>query len=299
MITFHKLRVFITVYERGSFNRAAGDLLLAQSAVSEHIADLEASFGVTLFTRTSNGVRPTPAGEVLYEYAGRLLALLAEAERAVLRVDEGRGLSIAATPGLSAHLLPPLLRQFQAQHPDAAVSLHTPLTAELLRDVLGGVYDLGFVEADAGDLPDMPSLGRREVRQVEYAVVVSRAHPWAARQTVTLAELARQPFINRLPTSRMRRWLEGLLAQRGVRLNTAAELDNPDAIRIALLNNMGVGVLPDYVTEREAASGELIRLHVDGLTLRRAVLLVWDARRPFTPVQRAFVRVVVGGDGLG
>ncbi len=294
MITFHKLRVFVTVYERGSFNRAAGELFLAQSAVSEHIADLEASFGAALFTRTSSGVLPTPAGEVLYDYALRLLALLAEAERALLRADTARGLSVAATPGLSVHLLPPWLHQFQTAHPDAAVTLHTPLTSELLRDVLGGVYDLGVLEGDDSDVPDLPALGRQTVRQVEYAVTVSRAHPWAGRTRVTPAELARQPFINRLPTSRMRRWLERLLAARGIRLNTTAELDNPDAIRIAVLNNMGVGVLPDYVTAREAANGEIVRLEVDGLPLQRAVLLVWDARRPFTPVQRAFVRVVTG-----
>ncbi len=297
MITLHKLHLFVAVYERGSFNRAAADLTLAQSAVSGHIADLEASFGVALFTRTAQGARPTPAGDLLYDHARRILALVVETERAMLQLEgaAGRTLAVAATPGVSAHLLPPWLSQFQSAYPKVAVSLQTPLTADLVRDLLDGAYDLGYLEGDEGEVLDHPALGVMRVRDVAYAVTVSHLHPWAARASVRVEELPDQPFINRLPSSRMRRWLEPLLRVRAVHLNTVAELDNPDAIKVAVLNGMGIGILPDYVTAREVASGELARLTIDGLPLTRAIVLVWDKRRPLTPMQRAFARVTLGG----
>lgn len=293
MITFHKLRLFVTVYDRGSFNRAAGELFLPQSAVSQHIQSLEAAFGAALFIRTTQGVRPTPAADVLYDYAVRMLALLAEAERAISRT-EARQLAVTATPGVSVYLLPPWLKAFRDEYPNVSVSLNTALTIEVVQGVLKGRYDLGFLEGDLAEL-DHSHLGRMIVRSITYYLAVSPAHAWAQRETITLAELADQPFTNRLPTSRMRRWLEGLLAERGLRLRTTAELDSPDAIKSALLSDMGVGILPDYAVTGEAERGEIRLLNIAELDLTRSLLLVWDKRQPLTPIQRAFVRVATGG----
>jgi DNA-binding transcriptional LysR family regulator len=293
MITLHKLKLFIVVYERGSFNAAAGELYMAQSAVSQHINDLEAALGAKLFVRGARGVRPTPAGDMLYDYAGRILGLLAEAERSIMALDPAgeHRLVVSATPGVSVYLLPVWLQQFQLTHTGVNVSLQTALTYEVVRDVLNGRYDLGFLEGELQEL-DNEALGRMRVSDVEYLVAVHPAHPWAGRGTIDVSELAAQPFINRQPTSRMRRWLEQILSARGVRLRNTAELDSPDAIKYALLNNMGVAILPDYALKREAERGEIHLLRIDGLDLLRPLMLVWDKRQPFTPIQRAFISLL-------
>jgi LysR family transcriptional regulator, low CO2-responsive transcriptional regulator len=292
-LTLHKLKLFIVVYDRGSFNQAAQELFMAQSAVSQHIQSLEAALGTPLFERTSRGVRPTPAGDVLYDYAGRILQLLAEAERAIMQIDQAQqhSLSVAATPGVSVYLLPPWLQQFQQTHPNVNVSLQTALTAEVVRDVLNGRYDLGFLEGDLLEL-DQEALGKIRFRDVAYPVVVQTAHPWAERDTVSAVELATQPFINRQPNSRARRWLETTLSAYGVRLRNSAELDSPGAIKYALLNNMGVAVLPDYAVQREAERSELHLLRLVETDLKRPLMLVWDRRRPFSAIQRSFLNLL-------
>lgn len=296
MVTFHKLRLFVAVYERGSFNQAAGDLYLAQSAVSQHIQSLEAAFGATLFTRTAQGVKPTTAGETLYEYAVKMLALLTEAERAIMRVDqpEARQLTVAGTPGVSTYLLTPWLKSFQSEYPSVAVSMNTALTVDVIQDVLKGKYDLGFLEGDLAEL-DQPNLSRTRLRDIAYYVAVNSAR-WAGRETISLDELKQEAFINRQPSSRTRRWLEEQLDARGIRLRTTAELDSPGAIKYALLNDVGVGILPEYAVTREAERGEIRLLRIDELDLTRPLMLVWDKRQPLTAIQRAFVRTAMGGD---
>lgn len=264
---------------------------MAQSAVSQHIQSLEAALGTALFERSPRGVQPTQAGELLYKYAGRILGLLAEAEREIMQIDQAqnRQLVVSATPGVSVYLLPVWFQQFRQTHPHINVSMQTPLTFEVVRDVLNRRYDLGFLEGELAEL-DHEALGRMRVRDVEYFVTVDAAHPYAERGTIRLDELAAQPFINRQPSSRMRRWLENLLSQYGVRLNNVAELDSLDAIKVALTNKMGdCAILPDYAVARDAERGEIRLLRLENVELKRPLLLVWDKRQPFSPIQRAFI----------
>ncbi len=293
MITLHKLKLFIVVYERGSFNRAAQELYLSQSAISQHMHSLEAALGASLFERSPQGVQPTPAGELLYDYARKMLNLLAEAEREIMQVDQVQNhqLTVSATPGISVYLLPVWLQQFQVAYPNINVSLQTVLTAEVVRDVLNGRYDLGFLEGELEEL-DAEHLGKMRLLDIDYYVMVNSQHPWAALETIPAAELPQQPFINRQPASRTRHWLEHTLAQNQLKLKNIAELDSPGAIKYALLNRMGAAILPDYSVEREIERGEIHKLTISEFDLKRPLMLVWDKRQPFTPIQRAFITLL-------
>jgi DNA-binding transcriptional LysR family regulator len=289
MITLHKLKIFLTVCDRGSFNQAAQQLLLAQSVVSQHMQDLEVTLGAPLFERTSRGVQPTQAGTTLYDYAKRIFTLLHDAEREILQIGATQQtLSIAATPGVSVYLLPMWLQTLQAAHPTINVSLQTALTGEVTRDVLSGRYDLGFLEGELREL-DQAAIGRITLRNIDYFVTVQAGHLWADRESIKPDELETQPFINRQPSSRTRRWLETVFDTQHVRLRTVAELDSPGAIKYALLNNMGVAILPDYAIARETERGEIILLRIEDVPLRRPLLMIWAKDRVFNPVQRAFI----------
>jgi DNA-binding transcriptional LysR family regulator len=293
MITLHKLKLFIVVYERRSLNQAAQELYMAQSAVSQNIQRLEAALGVPLFERSPRGVQPTPAGEALYPYAWRILALLAEAERAIMLMSEKQALNVVATPGVSVYRLPDWLQRFQRGQVNVSVSLQTALTAEVVREVLAGRYDLGFLEGELEEL-DQPTLGRMRVEDIEYFVTVRADHPLASQTTLSINELSQLPLINRQPTSRARRWLETRLQAYGVVVRSMAELDSPGAIKYALLSEgqLGFALLPRYAVEREAERGELALLRLDETDLKRPLLLVWDKRQPFTPIQRAFIALL-------
>src|SRR5690606_38421729 len=105
MIDFYKLRVFAVVAREGSFSAAAERLYVTQSAVSQHIKDLETGLGRPLFLRNRRGVTLTAHGEVLQRYARDIFALVAQAEAAltdVAELREGR-VSIGVTPGVSVY----------------------------------------------------------------------------------------------------------------------------------------------------------------------------------------------------
>jgi DNA-binding transcriptional LysR family regulator len=293
MVTLHKLKLFIVVYERGSLNQAAQELYTTQSAVSQNIQSLEAAFGVRLFERSARGVQPTEAGDKLYTYAQRILQLLTEAERELMALGEHQSLSVGATPGVSVYLLPNWLQQFQRTQSGISVSLQTALTVEVVRDVLNGRYDLGFLEGELDEL-DALTLGRMRVQDIEYFVTVSANHPLAAQSAISIHELSKLPLINRQPTSRARRWLEAQLQAYGVNAPSVVELDSPGAIKYALLSEgqMGYAILPRYAVEREVQRHELLLIPLSETELKRPLLLVWNKEKPFTPIQRAFIALL-------
>jgi len=293
MITLHKLKIFILVCEQGSLNKAAGVLYLSQSAVSQHIQDLEASLGTQLLDRSPRGTQPTPAGEVLLDYARQMLALLAQAEHDIVQIDTAQSLQLdlGATPGISVYLIPRWLQDFQADYDNINVSMQTGLTKDIIAGVMGTRYDLGFVEGEIDDLA-VDNLGQLPFYNLAYDVVVSTTHRWADRTHITADDLAGHPFINRQPTSRTRRWMESVLASHGIRMRTMTELDSPGTIKYALLSGGGVSILPRYSVEREVERGELKLLSIEGIELTRSLRLIWNQRIAFTATQRAFLNML-------
>src|SRR5215469_5049001 len=120
-----RLKVFRTVAEQASFRKASERLNLSQPAVSQQIHALEEELGVTLFDRSGNHVRLTPAGTVLLKYARRGAKLAREALEALAKIEgEPRGeLRLGASTTVAQYILPRMLGAFQKEYPHVALSV--------------------------------------------------------------------------------------------------------------------------------------------------------------------------------
>ena len=291
MLNLYKLEVFNAVIENGSFSAAAQQLYLSQPAVSQHIHDLEAALGARLFDRGARGVTPTAQGHVLYDYVRRIFGLLAEAENAVVDVEqlESGQTALAATPGISVYLLPDWIGLFRTRYPRLTVSLQTGITPQVIADVLAHRADAGFVEGELDD-NQTPRLGVLDLQVVEQVVVVGPKHDWWDRDMVPLPALAEQTMIVRPPRSQSRIWLDGVLDKHGLHPHIGAEFDNLESIKRSLMAGSCVSVLPGYVVRHDVELGLLHTVAVEGAPLQRTIKLLWDKERPFSPVTRALLR---------
>lgn len=293
MIGLHKLEIFNIVVQTGSFSKAAERLYLTQSAVSQHIQDLENQLGAQLFHRGRRGVSLTVAGDVLLDYANTILKLLREAESAVTNVEllAGGQLRIGATPGVDVYIMPDWVGAFQRRFPLLKVSLETNITSLIIGDVTRHVIDLGFVE---GELGAEEGVGQLELQEVGQVVIVGSKHPWFNLNTITLEMLSGQPFIARIRQSHTRTWIEHLLQPDKVNINIIAEFANPEAIKRAVMAGMGVSILPEYTVRPELTLGMLHALTIQGLRMERTVKLIWRRGEPFNPISRAFLNHLAG-----
>ena len=118
-------RSFLGVLKHGSLSAAARELGVAQPTVGRHIAALEKSLGLALFTRSQTGFLPTEAGQSLRMYAESLESTVAALERAA--ANQGSGVSgsvrVTASDVIGVEVLPPIVARLREQHPSLAVEL--------------------------------------------------------------------------------------------------------------------------------------------------------------------------------
>lgn len=290
MLNLNKLEVFAAVVRTGSFSAAAQQLLMTQPAVSQHIHDLEISLGTRLFARGRRGVTLTPAGEQLREYTRAIFQLVAEAENAITNVENlvAGQMRVGATPGISVYLLPDSIQEFHSRYPKLQVSIQTGITPQILEDLRLAKLDLGLIEGELDESLDAV-LGVQMLDVVEQWVVVGPKHPWWGRAEVAIEDLDGQPVILRQRHSQTRIWLEGIFQQHNLHPRIAAEFDNVESIKRAVINSMSVTILPDYAVQHELELGRLWLLHVAGRPLQRTLKVVWNKETYTSPVTQAFL----------
>jgi DNA-binding transcriptional LysR family regulator len=250
-----KLRVFHAVAEAGSFTHAGDTLNLSQSAVSRQISALEEALQVPLFHRHARGLILTEQGEALNRTVREVFAKLAMTEALLTESKEkpaGR-LKVTTTVGFGASWLAPRLQGFLDTYPDVSITL-------LLDDT---DLDLAMREADVAirmHAPKQPDLVQRHLMSLQWVVCASpeylkkhgvpqRAEDLDAHKLIQFGDYRPPvPDVN---------WLAEAGRRAGSPRRALLEVNNLQAMRLAIRSGLGLGALMDYmVTEDDG----LVRL---------------------------------------
>jgi DNA-binding transcriptional LysR family regulator len=290
----HRLEVFCKVYEMKSFSRGGRACLLSQPTVSEHIRYLEAFLDVQLFDRLGRQVVPTRAGEILYDYARRMLKLRQEVTR-VLELYRGKmsgELELGGSTIPGQYILPSLIGKFKQSYADIRIKLVIADTMDVTNMVLEGSLELGVVGARIKN----SKLEYYRLFDDELVLAISANHRWAERSSISLDELADAPFIMREQGSGTRMMMLRLLEQAGFdpqRLNIVAEMGSTDAIRQAIKAEVGVSILSRRAIADALDFQQLLKVPIKDLSFPRHFYLVTHKKRSRSPVGEAFVDFLV------
>jgi DNA-binding transcriptional LysR family regulator len=167
------LVIFRTVVEAGGITRAAERLHRVQSNITTRIRQLEEKLGAPLFIREGKRLHLSPAGQVLLDYAQRLLALADEARDAVRDGSPRGALVLGAMESTSAVRLPGPLSDFVRLYPEVRLTLKTGNPQQLAAAVLAGTMDTALV---TGPIVDGP-FEREPIYREELVIVASAGHP--------------------------------------------------------------------------------------------------------------------------
>jgi DNA-binding transcriptional LysR family regulator len=271
-MTLEDLRVFSTVATERSFSRAARKLHRTQPAVSQAIRRLEQAAGERLVDRSSRDGTLTDAGQLLLDYATRLLRLAGEATEAVADlkdVRKGRVL-IGANEG-GVHAVLPVIEAFQRTHPDILVDVRRVTSRQMAQAVLLRTVDFGVLTFSPTDR----ELGSVLLGQDELVLLVPPSHPLAARGQITMEEMGRQTVIAHNDPSPARDRVLRLYERRRAPLNIRMSLPSLDGIKRAVETGLGVALLPRRCAQGEIARGQLVPIVVPELRSPRTLRLVF------------------------
>ena len=271
-LSLDALQVIDAIDRRGSFAAAADELHRVPSAITYSVKQLEESLGLTLFDRTRQRAVLTPAGRELLAEGRRLLRAAADLECRVQQVAKGweAELRIAVDTVIGVEKLYGVVEEFYREG--------TGTRLRLSQEVLGGTWDAlasGRADLAVGASGDPPSGRNYATRPLGRVRMVFAAAPFHAitREPRPLSDATIQQHrgVSAADSSR-------LLPPRTLGLVSGQDVltvPNMEAKVAAQVAGLGVGSLPSWLAEREAAAGRLVILETEAPRASGDSLVAW------------------------
>ena len=291
--TFRQLSALHALARLGSVARVAGELHLTPPAVSIQLKLLEEAAGAPLLEREGRGVRLTPAGVLMAQYAGRILDLWREAgdEMATQRGVFSGTLRVGAVT-TAEYLLPPLLVVFAGAHPHVKVKLSVGNRDEIVRMLASQETDIAIMGRPPGELKTTATAFAKH----PMAFIAAPTHPLMAQRKpgkLGLSDLAGANLLVRERGSGTRTTLERLYKDAGLPLRIGSEMSSNEAIKQMCAAGFGVAFLSLHTCGLELAAGLLEVLPMTGNPLQREWFVMHLASRQLPQVAGAFEQFLV------
>jgi LysR family transcriptional regulator, hca operon transcriptional activator len=247
------LRYFVAAAEARSLKLAAEKkLYTTQPSLSRQIRDLEKEVGAPLFVRGTKGVELTPAGRVFLDHARVMLS------QAEVAVQSARQIAHPSKPsfalgfmiGHDTTWLPAALRLLRDNLPNIHVVISTQNSPQLATALLHGGIDVAFLRREDGN----GDLAYQCLLDEPFEVFLPADHPLAAKDEISLQEIAQQTFISVSGTAlsisgkqpALRRAIDRFFKENGIEIMPSHEVDNLGAVVSLIVSTSGFALLPVY-----------------------------------------------------
>src|SRR5579862_918285 len=282
-----QLQMFVAAAEAHSLQKAGERVHRTPQAVSMAIGKLEDEIGVLLFDRASRGFRLTAAGDVFLVHAKRALNVVNEALAAIKEigsVQKGH-LRIGANQSIGEYILPQLAQSFRQRFPGVTLKIVIGYSEAILSALENGDVDVALV----AEKPKDRQLQVQLLMTDRLVAILDPRHPLAAREAVTLRELAAESLILLTETSELRERVVETFRRAGIALDPCVETGTLDSVKRMAARDMGIGIVPLLSVTAEE-SDRLVARTIDAFQQDRPLWIV-QPENP-SPASQAFVALL-------
>ena len=272
--TIKQLEYFVAVAKASNFRKAAQKLGVSQPTLTMQIAAMEEEMGLQLFDRSRAGTLLTPAGRDLLPVARDIL----EQYDQLGSVIEGRNrqlggsFRLGVSPTLGQSVLPELMGPLHKRYPDLQLHIREDIPQNLGQGLDAGTYDiiLSVLPMHTGDYKVRP-LFTEPMR-----VVVPLENPLAQKEKLYARDLLQQKVLSIDEDHHLHRQIMTLCNRYGARLLREYECNTLSAMRLMLLLNMGIAILPELFIRAELGDSEHVRVFkLEDETATRTHIAMW------------------------
>ena len=272
-----KLETLLTVYETGSFTKAAERLSLTQPAVSHHIRQLEQELGVHLFLRGEGGIKPTSEGETVLKYASRIQSLYRGMRQELSdRKQHVTRLTVGITHTAESNPIAEVLAKYGSEHNNVHITMISDNITNLYEKLKTYELDFAIVE---GRIP-AEGFNTLLLDTDSLVLVVANSNRLAKKTMVTVNELKKEKLILRLPDSGTRNLFLSHLESNNMSIrdfNVILEVDNIATIKYLIRRGFGVSILAKSACLDELKKGKITVLPVENLSMVREINLAYQS----------------------
>lgn len=280
-MNLQKYLSFVKTAEYGSFTKAAEILNYTQSGISRMIADLEKEWGITLFERSKNGVKPTSDGVKLLPYARNLCA---DFEKLKMQVDELNGLQsglirIGTFSSVATHWLPNIIKEFQKDYPNIDYELLLGDYDEIEEWVHTGRVDCGFLR-----LPTHTDLETVFLERDKLMAIIPENHPLRECERFPVSALCNEPFM--LLEKGAKAEISEIFERNNLTPNVKFTTWDDYAVMSMVESGLGIAILPELILKR--VPYKIIAKELDVTAYRNIGLALRD-RKTASPAMKRFL----------
>ena len=284
----NQLEYFTALAHIKNFTKAAKSLNVSQPALSRSIIRLEKDLNIKLFVRDSRKVDLTQYGQAFLTYAERILQELETARQDITNMAEpDRGVvSLSFMHSLGAYLVPDLLKQFRKIYPKIQFRLSQNHSFLLSKQLVKGDSDLCLCSAPL----NMDGIAWVPLLKEELFVIVPSSHPLAQRSSVTIKDIASEPFITLKPMYGLRTQTEHIFEMASACPNIRFEGDEIITVASLVSAELGVSIVPKIPGME---SLDLKFLPFDNPKTYREIGLAWYSNKPLSLAAHRFQNFVI------
>lgn len=290
-----QLEAFVQIADSGSFSKAAKELYLTQPTISAHISSLEKELNTRLFVRNTKDVRLSDSGTILYDYAKQMIALQKKIEDTfVVREEKGQQcITIAASTIPAQYLLPGILASYNEKYPNQQFKIIESDSTKVVEQVVNHTVDIGFT----GTVIDKRLCKYIPFYQDELVVITPNTEKYRKllEEKQDAKWIVNEALIMREEGSGTRKEAEKQLKKIGLhpgKLNVMASMENPEAIKRAVSNGMGISLISRLAAEDEIQKGTLLAHPISSEDMRRDINVIYNRNLQLSRSSERFIKVV-------
>lgn len=286
-MTLRHLKIFVCVCQEMSITKAARRLFVSQPAISNAIKEMENYYQTPLFDRISKRLYLTESGKTVYQYALHINGLFDELEQTLSSQLDTQVLHIGSSITIGTHYMPDYIKTFSQLSPHIKTYVTIDSSEVIEKLILSNELDFALIEGSVHS----QQIQSKAFKEDELALICAPKSPLLKKNTVTMEQIAKQPFLMREKNSGTRETVDALFALHYSPITPIWESTSTEAIIHAVAKGIGISILPLKLVQESINRGEISKLKVESLKLYRQFHIIYHKNKYLTPAALSFMNL--------
>lgn len=274
-MNIYNLASFMEIINENSISKAASNLHMTQSALSQQLKSIEKDLNCQLVERSNKGVVPTEAGNIVFKYSEIFLELY---ENMVKEIEDSKRvelkeIKIASSNSVCEYLIPCTLYTYRRKDENIKFTTRCDYTKNVIEAVKSYRSDVGFITMKIED----PNLNCIKLQDHELVIIYSPDNE-NMMDDIKLKDLANMGLIIGPEESGIRKVIENTFEANGISFKDIyirMELGSMEAIKTSVIENHGISIVPYATVKKELYTNSLMIKKIDGLNLKCDICLIY------------------------
>jgi len=242
-------KTFYYVAKHLSFTKAAEELFVTQSSISQSIKQLENKMDVALFHRNNRKITLSHEGEMLFTHVSQALSIIWNGERNIenAKVLEYGELNFGASDTICRYFLLPYIRDFHVNYPNIKINITNQSSVRTMNTIKRGELDFGIVNLPYDTL--IKDINVTVINTFNEVLIGSRKYFENLDKITKAADLLDYPLITLTPNTSTRKYLDAMFEKQGINLKPEFELESIDLIIDLVKIGLGIGFVMDAAVD--------------------------------------------------